>query len=1784
MILGYIPSVLALGSEETNAPKGYVTISVEKLTLGQGYIKEPVKVPFYEGDKVAHLITRLLGSGNYTNTGTVDDTSGSVETGFYLASVRDGFNGSEETNIPQYILDEAGDIEYERGETGFLGEFDYTSMSGWMYCVNNWFPNYGAGVYEPQDGDVIRWQFTVHGYGSDIGGGFGSSDGSYVTIANKDNLTKKIGEINSADNKDELLSNVNIRKAYEDAYNTLKQVDIGQNEVDNALTNLETALNSKPVEPSKPELEQPKVSVEQAINETAALMHKNTPNPNVGTLDGEWTVLSLARSGYEIPKSYYDNYYNNVVNTLKECNGILHKAKYTEYSRVILGLTSIGKDVENVGGYNLLEKLADFNKVKNQGINGPIFALIALDTNNYDIPTVEEGKVQTTRENLIDFILDKEIKKGTDEAGGWALTGNIPDPDITAMALQALAKYKDDEKVKPYIDRAINALSRIQLPTGGYDSWGSSNSESIAQVIVALTALDIDPAKDERFIKSENKWLISAIMDFYVEGGGFKHVLNQGMNGMATDQGMYALVAYDRFTKGKASLYDMTDISKEVEEENEAPIINAKDITVEAGDTIDFLKDVTATDKEDGKIEKIEVEHTVPLSEDNKTTKAGEYEATYSAIDSKGAVGTKTIKVIVKEKPVEENEAPVINAKDITVEVGDVLDFLKDVTATDKEDGKIEKIEVEHTVPLSEDNKTTKAGTYSATYSAADSKGAVGTKTIKVIVKDKPVEENEAPVINAKDITVELGDVIDFLKDVTATDKEDGKIEKIEVKHTVPLSEDNKTTKAGEYSATYSVTDSKGAVGTKTVNVIVKDKPVEENEAPVINAKDITAKVGEEIDFLKDVTAEDKEDGKIEKVEVEHTVPLSEDNKAIKAGKYEATYSATDSKGATATKTVNVTVEDNKLIEPKVPVKEAINDIASYMYNNIKPGFGTSNGEWTILSLARSGYKVDEQYYKNYYDKVCEVVEQGKGNLSGNNTEYSRLIIGLTSIGKNPQNVCGYNLLEKFADFNEVKKQGINGPIFALIALDTNNYEIPIVEGAKEQTTKDKLIDYILDKEIKKGTNEAGGWALFGNSVDPDMTSMALQALAKYKDEEKVKPYIDRAVNALSKIQMPTGGYGSWGTVNCESIAQVIVALTALDVDIAKDERFIKSGNQWMIPALMEFYDESGRFKHTLNGGANGIATDQGMYALVAYDRFVNGKNRLYDMTDVPKEAEEKNEAPVINANHIIVKVGKQIDFLEDVKVTDKEDGEIEKIEVKHTVPLSEDSKAKEAGKYEVTYSATDSKGAVGTKTVNVVVIKTEDIKIGTIDEEISKLKKEIVESLKVVEEPQITLLNDGKYLYTIRIPKEAAKSYGPRSLNAETVQDYTTIALILSEKDIKPEIKGVKDITVKTGEKIDLLKDITAKDGLEVPVEVKIQNEDKLPIENGKVTKEGKYTVIYTAKRGDVETTEKAIMEVKSESSGGGNTDPSKPEPSKPDPSKPDVKEEKLIGSTRYETAIKVSKKGWETSDNVILVNGNAISDALAVTPFAKQKGAPILLTDLYKLNEDTKAEIKRLKAKNVFIVGGDGVVSEAILSELKEMGIKVERIAGDTRYETSLAIAKEMSNVSKIVIVNGLTGLSDATSIAAVAGIENMPILLMPTGGTNIYDEFIKANNIKKSYVIGEVGVLSKAIENTLPNPERVGGANRNETNARIIEKFYNVQAIDNMFICKDGSNKESELIDALSVGALAAKENSPVVIVSNTLSNSQKEILKSKLPKAMTQIGGGCEKAFEQIKKLY
>ena len=271
--------------------------------------------------------------------------------------------------------------------------------------------------------------------------------------------------------------------------------------------------------------------------------------PTVNSIGGEWMVIGLARSGRPVPAGYYDN----VVKFVRENadkNERLDRNKVTDNARVILALTAIGKDVTNVGGHNLLKGLDNMAYVQTQGINGPIFTLIALDSHNY--PTMGD----VTREKLIQVILDAQL---TD--GGWDLSGTKADPDMTAMAIQALAPYyKTNETVKAAVDKALEALSALQRNDGGFGSWGTVNSESCDQVIVALTALGIDPTADSRFIKNGNA-VLDALAGFYVTGGGFRHTAGGERNGMATEQGYYALAAYYRFVNAQTRLYDMSDVT-----------------------------------------------------------------------------------------------------------------------------------------------------------------------------------------------------------------------------------------------------------------------------------------------------------------------------------------------------------------------------------------------------------------------------------------------------------------------------------------------------------------------------------------------------------------------------------------------------------------------------------------------------------------------------------------------------------------------------------------------------------------------------------------------------------------------------------------------------------------------------------------------------------------------------------------------------------------------------------------------------------------------------------------------------------------------------------------------------------------------------------------------------------------------------------------------------------------------------------------------------------------------
>ena len=294
---------------------------------------------------------------------------------------------------------------------------------------------------------------------------------------------------------------------------------------------------------------------ETPIEKTARYLQAQIPEPTCAAVGGDWLVFGLARSGLKVPQKYFDTYFKNVEDYIVSVDGVLSRKKNTEYSRVILALTAIGKNPADAAGFNLLLPLGDFDETVRQGVNGVIFALLALDSGGYEIPEAPEAETQATRELYVGELLRREIPDG-----GWALTGGTPDADMTAMALQALAKYREQPEVEAAVERGLAVLSSLQEPDGGYASWGSSNSESVAQVIVALTELGV-PLDDERFVKN-GITVEDALLRFAQESGAFMHVLDGsgGDDGMATEQAFYALAAIHRAETGKTTLYDMTDV------------------------------------------------------------------------------------------------------------------------------------------------------------------------------------------------------------------------------------------------------------------------------------------------------------------------------------------------------------------------------------------------------------------------------------------------------------------------------------------------------------------------------------------------------------------------------------------------------------------------------------------------------------------------------------------------------------------------------------------------------------------------------------------------------------------------------------------------------------------------------------------------------------------------------------------------------------------------------------------------------------------------------------------------------------------------------------------------------------------------------------------------------------------------------------------------------------------------------------------------------------------------
>lgn len=837
--------------------------------------------------------------------------------------------------------------------------------------------------------------------------------------------------------------------------------------------------------------------VKEVLNRTAAFQISQLENATFGA---EWTIFGLARANDVVPNGFYETYLSSVFDTVaieaaKERRRF--DDKVTEVQRLSLALTAIGQDPRDVKGINLLDyswnKEANFPGIKpdgvlgnRQGSNELIFAMLSLEANHaFTMP--EHASI------TIPGIIDKLLSEYQNTNGGFGLYDHqTSSVDITAMALQALAKHYEEPTVKTAVDKALSYLSSNQGQDGSYGT-----SEATSQVIVALAELGIDPHTDERFTK-EGISLLDGLLHYSNANGSFSHIIGDGGNPMATDQALYAIAALDRLYANENSLYNMNDVTfgdGPIEEHVREIRVTPERAELEIDATMQLEATVfpsTATDQ------------TVSWSSDHPNI---------ATVDADGivmakAVGTATIIATT-------NSGGKTASATITV--------VEKSTSTP---------EVKETVTFSIEKQTIGEG------------NAISPATVTI-------QSGDTAFTLLKRVADEKGISVDYI----------GSGSTLYVQAIDGVGEfDHGQSSGWMYS----------------VNGIF----------PEYSAGLYTLSDGDVLRWQYTTNLG---------VDLGQAWNPSDDKEQEQPG-------------------------ENKPIPtlPEEVAKQISASIKDTQQKLLKDGV---KSDWEAIGLFQSGLNVPKSYVKTFHEQVQDQIisKSGKGRMKI--TDVERLIMTAGVLGIDPTDVDekGFNLLDKIYNSepritgeDSLTFQGNNGVIFALIALDSKNFEIP--KDAK--WTREKLVAQLL-----KTQKDDGSWSLETSkdgSTSIDITAMALTALAPYRKQLEVKKAIDDSVAFLSKTQGSTGGFEESfvGGVTSEATAQVIIGLTANGID-PRSEQFTK-GQTNLIDHLLSFKSSDGGFKHVVDDKtSNAIATEQALQALVAYDLFIKGKGSLYNFGQV---------------------------------------------------------------------------------------------------------------------------------------------------------------------------------------------------------------------------------------------------------------------------------------------------------------------------------------------------------------------------------------------------------------------------------------------------------------------------------------------------------------------------------------------------------------------------------------
>lgn len=908
-----------------------------------------------------------------------------------------------------------------------------------------------------------------------------------------------------------------------------------------------------------PNEEKPIESCENPVNDSYVDRAAKWVQISETGVDQTTEALALRHLGKAIPQSFFDKINNEIKTSLINNE----KKTVANYHNYILSLILNNQDPSklNIEGnnYNLVEKIYK-NPETGTDVYSLINALIAIDSNNYPVPE----DALWNREEIISAILDNRNAEGL-----WSWSKKDPaDIDTTAMALTALAPYKNKSEVKDAIEKAVNWLSSIQLNNGGFNGGFGESSSTTAYVLTALTALEIDP-KGEKFTKPNGN-LVDNISTYILEDGSFSSTIGGKTDEkFATPQGLLALVSYERFLQGKGSVNDVSNLPPLVI--GKITCSNGGGSTNPSGET--NKQTITISVKTHNST--ILSTQTLEIAED-----ATALSALLDVLGSRVEIGSDGY-IAAIDGLAEFDHGPTsgwkysvngyfpnIGADSYGLSNGDQLEW---VYVTEDKDAANEKASMGGSAATAKPD-----GVTVAVFESFEKIKSNSQKQNVVLNKEQKMSSVEAQklkeALNANAVKVEKK-VVPTEETVIASPKVD------EAKIVIPKKalKEQKTIKIEELAPSTTNTNIEGNLKSSVYQFLPKGTKFEK---PVYISINIPIE-DDDIDNLVMAWFDEEKN---------QWIPIP---------------TVIDAKTGTITGQVDhftkFAVISNKKVN-KLNISEEMEKLVQHLQTD------QTQSEWEDFGLARLE-KTDNQAILS---EITKKLKESDGYFR-KITDYERYVLTIEALGGDPTNIGGYDLIEKIYNNERMTMQGTNGLIFALIALDSGNYQVP----STAKWNREKILADILTNQ-----NKDGGFTLVnGDASDVDITAMAISSLVNYKDiRPEVKTTIDKAVNWLSSVQQASGGFIADGKENSESASQVIIALASADID-PQGPSFTKANGN-VVENLLSYQSKDGGFANLKNEKSNQIASEQALLALLALDHYSKNLPSIYQFANQEIEKE----------------------------------------------------------------------------------------------------------------------------------------------------------------------------------------------------------------------------------------------------------------------------------------------------------------------------------------------------------------------------------------------------------------------------------------------------------------------------------------------------------------------------------------------------------------------------------